>query len=63
MSDTIHCIKCDKPMESESKLRIHVLLQHPELAREASDDYNVVVSKGHLEERKHPKGEAFGYRK
>lgn len=63
MSDTIHCIECDEPMESESMLRTHVLLKHPELAREASGDYDIVVSKGHLEERDHPKGESFGYRK
>lgn len=61
--EPIYCIECDEPFESEGKLRTHVLLNHPELARADSEQYTSEVSKGHLEERDHPKGESFGYRK
>jgi len=61
--DDVYCIECDEQFESEAMLRTHVLLKHPDLARSDSDQYASEVSTGHLEDRDHPKGESFGYRK
>lgn len=60
---TVTCEECDNEFESKSKLKTHVLLTHPELARSNSDDYTTEVSGGHLDtDTNAEKGEQFGYR-
>jgi len=60
---TVTCKECEEDFESESKLNTHVLLNHPKLARDNSDNYTSEVSSGHLStEIKAEKGEQFGYR-
>lgn len=59
---TVECKSCGNKYESESKLNTHVLLEHPELARENSDNYTSQVSDGHMSsESNAEKGEQFGY--
>lgn len=61
---TVTCKKCTEEFESKGKLNTHVLLNHPELARQNSSDYTSEVSDGHLNtEANAEKGESFGYRK
>lgn len=57
------CKGCDKVIETEPQLKTHVLLNHPELARDNSELYESEVSKGHLNEKEIEKGEQFGYKK
>lgn len=55
------CNHCEKEFESEERLAIHLLIEHPEKARDEGVEVEVTVSEGFLHEREIEKGEQFGY--